>query len=1104
MAVEYEKIRKYNKDRYGWDIERIGQRIFTDTYADRTHFIFELLQNAEDAIARRGLDWNGPRTVSFDLTRKLLRVSHFGDPFNEDDVRGICGIAESTKQLTDIGRFGIGFKSVYAFTRRPEIHSGHEDFTIESFVWPTAAPLVDRKPDETVFLIPFKSVESSDQDKIADGLRRLGMQTLLFLRHVKEVKWSIQDDDSGQYLRDEQLIDTNSQCDVRRITVVGQVNRQDNIDAENWLVFSRQVNRHGTAAGHVEIAFFLDTSNDGDEYIKPVAKSPLVVFFPTVLETRLGFLLQGPYQTTPNRDNIPQHNEWNQHLISETALLLKDALRWLKNKNRLDTNVLRSLPITQAQFSATMFEALFDATKATLSSEPLLPQLEGGYISASSGLLGGSEPIRSLFSPEQLSALFPNKSGPAWLTSDITTNRTPRLRTYLMNELSIEEPTPATMIRKCDGAFLEDQSDEWIQELYEFLNDRRHLLRPQSAYRFPYTQHHQLYDVPLVRLENGRHITAETNGQVQAFLPTNATTDFPTVRATTCATAEARAFLSALGLREPDPIDDVIENILPRYEHRRTEVTVDQYESDISRILSAYTDSDFGSSKQRQRLVDQLRRTPFVMSADSVNSPMSRARPDELYLRTERLLSLFSGVKGVWFVAGEFECLEGADISDLLRKCGATPHLRPVKFSFGLKPWPRTIEDYPEIKREYSTRDEHIDDYKLLGLDLLLESLPRFNTDQRAPRAKLLWQALIDLAGVGQEHFSGLYHWFYYNPQSTAFDASFVKLLNDAAWIPSAAGDLCSPASICFDDLGWQENAFLQSKIVFEPPAVDRDTVRVLRSIGIADDVVEKLKQLPRDELSELFRNALQRTTRRNRGMRQKRIEGESETVDEGADEQADSSTRKFSEYLFQAMTPDPPYASYKNTLLPHVGPNTVNSALRDTIRSNEKGRKGRYEVRESKRFILSKEAKEVSQKVREMLEGDYGKRCQICGATFLTRAGEVQVFANHVVNPASDFRTNHFGNLLSLCGWHYALIGYGQWVFVNPATNAPVENDDELQTLLNDPVEEISDDGSSYIALPIKFWSVYREWRSDPEDIEEKIRFSGPHWTYLCKLLET
>src|SRR6185369_2452458 len=102
MVSDYKAIRAENEKRYGTDIGRIGPMLLAHRYADRTHFIFELLQNAEDALARRPVRWRGSRTLTFSLRQDGLHVSHYGEPFNEDDVRGICGIAESTKDFTSI------------------------------------------------------------------------------------------------------------------------------------------------------------------------------------------------------------------------------------------------------------------------------------------------------------------------------------------------------------------------------------------------------------------------------------------------------------------------------------------------------------------------------------------------------------------------------------------------------------------------------------------------------------------------------------------------------------------------------------------------------------------------------------------------------------------------------------------------------------------------------------------------------------------------------------------------------------------------------------------------------------------------------------------
>ncbi len=138
VPANYEQIREENIARYGWDTAVLD--LLGHLYSDRTHFIFELIQNAEDA---------GATELSFTLFPDRLEVRHDGRPFTEADVRGLCGVAQSSKSgdLTQIGRFGIGFKSVYAYTRNPRVYSGAERFRIESFVRPFALD-PDAGPDD--------------------------------------------------------------------------------------------------------------------------------------------------------------------------------------------------------------------------------------------------------------------------------------------------------------------------------------------------------------------------------------------------------------------------------------------------------------------------------------------------------------------------------------------------------------------------------------------------------------------------------------------------------------------------------------------------------------------------------------------------------------------------------------------------------------------------------------------------------------------------------------------------------------------------------------------------------------------------------------------
>ena len=323
MPTDYEQISRENVRESASALSRLTRDVLVDQYADRTHFVFELLQNAEDALRRRD-GYGGSRSVRFELSEGCVRLSHFGDPFYDLDVRGVCGIADGTKKDDPkaIGRFGIGFKSVYALTDQPEIHSGTEHFVIEDYFHPRPISAIALIEGETVIALPLR--EGDTADDVVRQFNRLGKErTLLFLREITEIAWDVQDGPSG-YCRREEASESEG---VRRIKLLSESEAQ-NLLEESWLVFSRGVESDGEPARHVELAFKLVPDGSGEDVIAPVEESHLVAFFPTVLETRLGMLVQGPFRTTPSRDNIPQTNPWNCHLVDEAAALLVDALCW--------------------------------------------------------------------------------------------------------------------------------------------------------------------------------------------------------------------------------------------------------------------------------------------------------------------------------------------------------------------------------------------------------------------------------------------------------------------------------------------------------------------------------------------------------------------------------------------------------------------------------------------------------------------------------------------------------------------------------------------------------------------------------------------------------
>ena len=448
MPSDYQRISEENLEEYGRNRTGWREDLLVDLYPDRTHFVFELLQNAEDALGRPN-GRRAPGRVSFVLAHDAVRFSHYGDPFTTDDVRGVCAIARRTKErdLTAIGRFGIGFKSVYAITDNPEVHSGDEYFTVRDYVQPAAVRPIALAEGETVIVLPLK--ERARADDIAGQLERLGDErTLLFLREINEIEWSAEGGRSGSHRREE-AVEADG---VRRVTLLSEAEGEDR-EEEVWLIFSREVHHEGTSAGYVELAFRIAADDDGAEAVDVIDDSRLAAFFPTEFPTHLGMLVQGPYRTTPARDNIPRDDAWNRYLVGETASLLVDALRHLRDCRLITPHVFDALPLSRSRFSGSFFAPMFDAVREAVASEPLLPAHRGGYVAALQARLTDEPGLRNLVSRRQLADLVGEEEPVAWLAAEIMGDETRDLHRYLTGEHGVRELNAEGLLLRLDKQF---------------------------------------------------------------------------------------------------------------------------------------------------------------------------------------------------------------------------------------------------------------------------------------------------------------------------------------------------------------------------------------------------------------------------------------------------------------------------------------------------------------------------------------------------------------------------------------------------------------------------------------------------------------------------
>lgn len=333
-------------------------------------------------------------------------------------------------------------------------------------------------------------------------------------------------------------------------------------------------------------------------------------------------------------------------------------------------------------------------------------------------------------------------------------------------------------------------------------------------------------------------MVAREDGKANAFLPGTVATNFPTMRLAVCATPEVRLFLNSLGIVEPDPVDDVIRNLLPKYQQQEVDVDNETYAADIERIRAAFN-TDSTAQKDKLRVV--LRETPFVMVVDTGDGKKYIAKPGEAYIATDRLQQLFTNVPDVLIVDNDYDCLRGEEIRDLLVSCGASRYLIP-EVALSILEHSQKEQIRREAGLERASWENLPEDFTLRGLTELLEYLPKLQPKDAANRAKVLWEALADLESRGSAAFYGSYKWGYFHEAKTArFEAAFVRTLNQVGWVPNANGELVTPGLVVFDTLGWKPNPFLQTKIIFKPPIIDQ----LAKEAGIDPAILDLLRRDP-------------------------------------------------------------------------------------------------------------------------------------------------------------------------------------------------------------------------------------------------------------------
>ena len=443
------------------------KRLLADLYPDNAHFIYELLQNAEDAQATE---------VRFILKEDEVEFEHNGDRlFSVEDVEAITSIGVSTKKddPTNIGKFGVGFKAVFAYTQSPEIASGAFHFRIRDLVVPDTSGLThcDLGEKETRFSFPFNNPQKPPEKAHAEierNLRQLDESSLLFLSNIKKIEYLLPDSTLGFLERRE--------ADGNRIEIQVQHPEDSKPASVYFLRFENTVNVNDEdnkpKSCRVAVAFGLEKPEGQEWKITPL-EGQVCIYFPADKETsNLHFHLHAPFASTVARDSVRDceaNNALRDHLVD----LVSESMTAIRNHGLLTVGFLATLPNDKDNLLP-RYKPIMEGLIETFKNDELTPMKQGGH-AAAMGIFRGPVRLSNLINDNDLATILgEDYSPPMWTANPTQRNQRednfltmlniPEWTTeHLVNELSVKSETTTQL--------LSEKSNEWHQTLYSLLAD---------------------------------------------------------------------------------------------------------------------------------------------------------------------------------------------------------------------------------------------------------------------------------------------------------------------------------------------------------------------------------------------------------------------------------------------------------------------------------------------------------------------------------------------------------------------------------------------------------------------------------------------------------
>jgi len=789
-------------------------------YSDSAHFVYELLQNADDAKAT----W-----VEFNLEAGGLWFKHNGtvrfsisDPETEDQdadkgklghINAITSIGNSTKiDEQKIGKFGIGFKAVFAYSLTPHVYDDSINFKLENYIVPAEIPAIGakRKSGETLFYFPFNHKDKPTGEAYLDIEEKLCslFQPILFLSHLEKIKWQSivkKGEYSRKVLRAEPFNQTLASL-MEVTSILNETSRKEQI----WLFSRKAIHPRANTSHQVSIGYFLTDKkmmNTGRLY-------DAFCFFPTKEETKLGFIIQAPFLLTDNREGIKAGDQWNVELISQLAQLAADSLPVLKTIGTrektflLNDNILDLIPYREADFAEVgnkakiSFKPFYTAILQKFAEDELLPGRNGRYLKSSKAYWVTDPELADLFSDQQISELMiVYNAGLVFVSKgQKQLNQANKPLEAYISSLVVDVLDAKKLLRRITAKFIESQTDEWILKLYTYLGSRRFLWddKDRLALRRPILLNQ---DRKAVTPYNEAHETPNI------FLATDNPTSYNTIYKPFMANKEAVDFFHSLGIGQPDLRTEILRNIIPQY---YANFDYNDKRKLLLHLESFLTYYGTCSVSMLGEFVKKLKEVPFLASLNPTEPGMRYfCEPELVYFGTDKLVSYFGASKNAHlldeqFYADFFKGKRKELFEFFLRELGVCtiPKVQQVERAPTLETQIRFSIGNLDVSQKFFKK-QTVTDKVMDGLDDAIANIT-------PERSVIIWDfLLLHLQGkntIGAETlFSGTFHFLAKRQvlqKVERFDSTLTQALKTKKWLYNKDGKLVAVKDIRPETMG--------------------------------------------------------------------------------------------------------------------------------------------------------------------------------------------------------------------------------------------------------------------------------------------------------------